>query len=282
MNPFHNNVIQSRVYNTFYLNLDMSQRYTDQRQSQQIAQLQRVAGMRSGGYTGPRRQSFKPSMSRSTGNYGATRDKSMTEIKGVDNNIDLDLAVPAPITYLTDLGTGPGAYQRIGRKINLKSVQVRGVFDLQTNAAALGPVYYRMLIVYDKQANGSAFLPTDFFGSQDKLGTVVNSTDLQFILPMNLDNRDRYEIIMDKLGTVSVTVNTNGISTANTVIPSQDSDLIVEEFRKLKRRDVAFKTDSVGPAGSSIQSGSLVFFIVPSATNSLSFRGSIRLRYYDN
>lgn len=266
----------------------MSQRYIDQRQSQQIAQLQRQAmggGPRPGLMMRPRPTGSQfGKFNRIGGGYGATRDKSMTEIKGVDTIlIQVPLSDdPTPI-YLTDIASGAGSYQRIGRRINLKSVHCRLTFELNDEAAnALGPITYRAFIVYDKQANGSAFSISDFLAATPKTGVNNIAIPLRHILPMNLDGRDRYEIIMDKMGSLSGVITTAGTGTGTSVVPGQDSDVLIEEFRKLKRREVQYKFDALNDGGANVQSGSLVFFVVASKEGAFSYDANLRLRYYDN
>lgn len=265
----------------------MSQRYIDQRQSQQIAQLQRQAmggGPRPGVMMRPRSSGSQyGKFNRTGGGYGASREKSMTEIKGVDTFLlDTPLSMdPAPV-YLTDIASGAASYQRIGRRINLKSVHCRLEFTMAAAADADGPIYYRAFLVYDKQANGTAFNIADFLAATPKTGVNLVAANLRTILPMNLDGRDRYEIIMDKMGSLSQVAVTGGEASSPNVVPGQDSDLIIEEFRKLKRREVQYKFDALNEGGANVQSGALVFFVVASSPGGFNYTANLRLRYYDN
>ena len=82
------------------------------------------------------------------------------------------------ITVLNDVAQGTTAITRLGRKILMKSVLVQGTL---TNSSGQG----RILIVYDRQANGAAPAATD----------VLTSNTIMAI--QNLDNRDRFIILAD-------------------------------------------------------------------------------------
>ena len=82
------------------------------------------------------------------------------------------------ITVLNDVAQGTTAITRLKRKILMKSVLVQGTL---TNSSGQG----RILIVYDRQANGAAPAATD----------VLTSNTIMAI--QNLDNRDRFIILAD-------------------------------------------------------------------------------------
>jgi len=91
-------------------------------------------------------------------------------------------------------GTDFGA--RIGRKINLRWLRLRcTVMDqspsITTISEHLGCTF-RITLVYDKQVNGSMINPTGLF---------QNSTNMHSLL--NLDNRHRFVILLDKTYTIS-------------------------------------------------------------------------------
>lgn len=89
----------------------------------------------------------------------------------------------------------PGAAmnQRIGRKLTIKSVQFKGIIQLELSSSPSGSVtaeanHLRMILLYDKQPNGAAPALADVLTG----GQTVN--DL-----FNIDNRDRFSIIKDKV-----------------------------------------------------------------------------------
>lgn len=100
--------------------------------------------------------------------------------------------------------------QRLGRKITMTSLLVRYSCTLATTS--VGGAVARILIVYDKQTNGATPAITDILTNND------------FTSPMNLDNTDRFTILMDEL--------TDPISVGN-------------NFSIAKNRYVKMKLDSV-------------------------------------
>lgn len=84
---------------------------------------------------------------------------------------------------------GSGATNRIGRKIFMRSCLIR--FACAAAATSTSGIV-RCMLVYDSQVNGTAFTDTDllvpFDGTPNPFITSKN----------NLDNRDRFKVLMDK------------------------------------------------------------------------------------
>jgi len=74
--------------------------------------------------------------------------------------------------------------QRIGRRIHMKQLNLKGSYSGFLNASDFAS-FLRIVIVYDKETNGSTITPTDVF-AVDACNSLVN-----------LDNRDRFIIIAD-------------------------------------------------------------------------------------
>lgn len=98
------------------------------------------------------------------------------------------------ITLLNGSVPGSGVSDRLGRRINMVSLQLRLGFTNEYAATVGGTTltgqacdYFRVILVYDKQTNGSTPAVTDVLVSDN-----VNSLT-------NLNNRDRFTILMDKL-----------------------------------------------------------------------------------
>lgn len=95
-------------------------------------------------------------------------------------------------TVLNTCIAGPLATNRIGRKIKMENLFIRWGNTLAATSVGGSPL--RILIVYDRQTNIA--LPAI---------TSILLTD-SFYSPMNLSNRDRYLILMDKI-TAPIAVN---------------------------------------------------------------------------
>ena len=85
-------------------------------------------------------------------------------------------------TLINGVATGTDGTTRIGRKILMKSLQIRYICG-----SGYPQSQHRVLIVYDKQANGA--LPT--------ASTVLDTNS--FMSPMNLSNSDRFVVLVDDI-----------------------------------------------------------------------------------
>jgi len=93
------------------------------------------------------------------------------------------------IDLVNGFAQGAGQNQRIGRKVQMKSMIFR--YTMNTNAYAADQ---RILIVYDKQSDGILPLITDIL--QNDPGSGLNPT---YNAPMNLNNSDRFVILADEI-----------------------------------------------------------------------------------
>lgn len=209
-------------------------------------------------------------------NQGFLRNKNQLGMKQEKKVIDINAAAYAVEQTGTVLILANGCiagsqnFNRIGRKISLKSLQIRGFLqptDFSTNATLA-----RMLVIFDKQANGAAPTFANIVTSQNIAGTTSSVvTDM-----VNLDNRDRFEVIRDKMFVLGRSNNT-ATQTSDTAFP-----LIVEEYIKLGNREVVYNAGTAGTVGD-IQSGSLYVIWISSEANAsgVTFNGSFRLRFLD-
>lgn len=101
---------------------------------------------------------------------------------------------PNSYFLINGISQGTDATTRIGRKIKMKSLQIRWTVSTQLPATGLNPAGLvagdvRVLVVYDRQCNGVLPAVTDILQS----GTVSCVTS-----PMNLNNRERFIVLVDK------------------------------------------------------------------------------------
>lgn len=108
------------------------------------------------------------------------------ELKYVDVDQQNNFAETGVGILLNGLAPGTGASQRIGKKVTLKSVQLR--LSIVAGTAGVAPFagMVRCFLIYDKQANATT--PT----VAQILEKVAGSS------PMNMDNRDRFLVIYDR------------------------------------------------------------------------------------
>ena len=113
---------------------------------------------------------------------------SFHEMKSLINEGSaIDVVDTGTITLLDGIALGPGVYQRIGRQVRLKHLNLR-LFVTQQNGA-LNTQLCRYMIVYDKQCNGA--LPS--MGSLlDQTGTAPNVAR-----SLNRDYLSRFTVLVD-------------------------------------------------------------------------------------
>jgi len=177
-------------------------------------------------------------------------------------------------------GTGPT--QRVGRKICIKSVQLRIEISTTVSVTGTGPSVVpgpiaRILLVWDKQVNAAAAVPT-----AAELFTVLNNRPA--LSNTNLDNRDRFAILMDKTFGTPNMVSTLGF-------PSQSAGALggAHYFKKFKKlnHETIFNSGTTGDQ-TDIVSGGLYLVMCSNEHGSsgdseeaVSFLGSARIRYED-
>jgi len=115
------------------------------------------------------------------------------ETKSLDIPLTLQaLSTTAVIVPLNLIRVGSSFFNRIGRRVEMKSLHFIGNMDTTGNAAGIDD-YIRIIIVYDAQTNGT--LPTIQSILQDTQEDSTNTTTSYSGL--NLNNRDRFTILMD-------------------------------------------------------------------------------------
>lgn len=122
------------------------------------------------------------------------------ELKAVDTasggvnafgSVDFDQSAPV-LFLLNGIAAGTDFYNRVGRKVKLRSLLFRGdVYAADTTTS--GAMSIRVALVYDGQANGAAITHSDVFNSVDSGGT----TGSRAYSGVNLNNRDRFKILKD-------------------------------------------------------------------------------------
>lgn len=136
------------------------------------AYLGRMSGttqqaMRTGGWAGPSRSGASELKFVDTSNIGVAPASGVMTLGALCNGL-----VP-----------GSGANNRIGRKIVMKSILLRWSIALSPTTTQGGT--FRVMIVYDKQANATAPAVTDILLSAN------------YTSQMNLSNRDRFVVLAD-------------------------------------------------------------------------------------
>lgn len=184
------------------------------------------------------------------------------ELKVIDTSVaSMAQDLTGSVLLLNGVATGTDFTDRIGRKICMKSILVRGVSTPQDGITTARMV--RMMIVYDSQPNSAAPAVTDVL-----LTAAAWS-------PNNLNNRDRFRVLVDKLQW-----HGGGDTTAGTSFSDHNSS-IVNKYKKINLETVF---DGTGATISDIQSGSLYMITVGTTAAGTGgvFNGRVRVRFTDS
>lgn len=128
---------------------------------------------------------------RTGGFFGVQARRSLNERKVIDvDPANYAFDTTGSVTLLNGVATGTDFTDRIGRKIVIKSIYVRGMIQPIDNNT--GNTLCRMLIVYDMQSNGAAPVITDVLKSASPAAQ------------LNMNNRDRFRVLIDKQWAVAV------------------------------------------------------------------------------
>jgi len=199
-----------------------------------------------------------------TGGFYGSSVRSPAEKKVIDTaQANYTLDTTADIVLINGVATGTDFTQRIGRKINCCSVQLRGAIHVTNDGAQsnLDSMMCRIMIVEDSQSNGSAPAITDILTATGD-PTAFN----------NLNNRERFKVHYDKMFTIPP-YNTN-IATQNTnALPT------INMYKKIW---IPVIFEGTAASIGSIASGSL--WLVTLSDNSgdqWRLSASVRVRFYD-
>lgn len=183
------------------------------------------------------------------------------ELKYVDTAISQVCDTTGAITLLNTVPQGAGESARIGRKINIRSIECH----LRTGAEATTVVnQFRWMLVYDRQPNKALAAITD----------VLNSVDPNAL--KNDQNRERFLVIKDKTGKVI----------GNNTTAGQQTDCTINVFKYYKRckLPVVYGTAGTGAIGD-ITTGALLLLTCgqqAAGTSDNNLVGNVRIRFDDN
>jgi hypothetical protein len=188
---------------------------------------------------------------------------------------------PFNIVLLNGIQQGSGIFNRIGTRIEMKSVKIRGLIrPIITSVQSSG----RMILFYDRQPSSVGTPPTasDLLQDTDQTGTstTIGSSEI------NINNRDRFAIIRDSTFYFPAVTFTAGVVTNPPVwpTPSGTGAFTYNEYVKLKGLLTQYKSNSNPSTVADIATGSLWLAWTQHGTptaGSWEFDGGVRLRYND-
>lgn len=207
------------------------------------------------------------------GARGATETKSVDNLNGQPLVVGFNTAgiIVSPLgSAATPTGgyptEGAGFYNRIGRRIRMKSLQISGQIAISGgNAAAIAAQFARVMVVYDRQPNGAFPSVSDVLQNYDQAGaTSANQTAFQHL---NMNNRDRFQVLRDRK-LILPPLGINGVTAFSdqlVVDPNlgDNTTFLFKEFIKLNGAEFHAKA-STGLIGD-IATGSIFLLVISSA-----------------
>jgi len=185
---------------------------------------------------------------------------------GERKTIDVDQAnyvadTTGSVTLLNGVATGTDFTDRIGRKIIMRSLYIQGYVAAIDNTVS--PNISRLIVVYDNQSNGAAPAVLDVLKQASSISQI------------NLNNRDRFKILVNKTFPIAVIDNT-----ATQALAGSPTIHKVKIFKKL-RHEALFNgtTAAIG----SIATGSIYMITIgnTAANTGGNFNLSSRVRFED-
>lgn len=184
-----------------------------------------------------------------------TSRRSHAEIKTVDTanthaaTLTMALNTTGSVQVVNLIQPGDEYFQRIGRRIEMKSFFINGVIQ-QTGVFGNPNDYCRIAIVYDRQPNGVITTWANVFSSTDQSGTAVSSA----LSNVNPNEMERYMVLADfRLALPTVTANTDSTAAADGVHTSFN----INRFIKLKNLKAHYQAATSPSTIADISTGAL-------------------------
>ncbi len=178
------------------------------------------------------------------------------EYKILDSTFSLAaVADSIGITQLTNLSQGDTTITRDGSQIKITSAYLTLAFKM--NASATNTLI-RCMLVHDKQTNQAIYVGADLLNDATVGGDNVMS-------PLNIDNKRRFHVLMDKVFSVSA---------------GAQQTHFIKFYKKL---NIPIRYDANVGDITDLTSSSLSLVTVSSeVTNDPTITGKVRLRFVDN
>nr|AUH21332.1 hypothetical protein [uncultured bacterium]AUH21338.1 hypothetical protein [uncultured bacterium]AUH21344.1 hypothetical protein [uncultured bacterium]AUH21350.1 hypothetical protein [uncultured bacterium] len=216
---------------------------------------------------GGRRVIGTPGFTRNVGNYG--RYPKSKELKYHDTDVTIPgIAVAGSIIdTLNGVEQNTTEKTRVGRKIFIKRVQLRGEVSLPGLLAAgqtsTHGARVRVIMYLDKQANGAAATP----------GVILQTTDINSWRDM--EHVDRFRILYDKVHTL------NRPTVTEEPAGTFQSPTVVKNFSMGKNCNIEILYSSPSGDVGNVQSNNIGMLFLSTETLITEFTGTARIRYTD-
>lgn len=204
------------------------------------------------------------------------------ELRGVDTAIDID---PILATFTTNgsafclnlTNQGSASWQRIGNKIAMQSLRIRGILSIlftpTATTGATSSVSTRMVVVFDKTPSGVLPDFDDIFGNINNEGT----SSVGVLSSLSLLRTKRFRVLKDYVMSGFPRIGLVG------TVATQSVEQVFDEFIPLKGLETQYTASNTTPVIADISSGGLyVYFRTETNNASVSSSvssGTARLRF---
>lgn len=195
---------------------------------------------------------------RTGGYFGLYNRRGRDELKVIDTQVVTGpVLTTGTVTLLNGVAQGTDFTDRIGRKINIKSIHMKYFVQAYNSVdVPLGDIF-RIMLVWDYQTNGALAAVTDILTTADILSGI------------NLTNRDRFKVLYDKRHTMGAIEYTGAAPVAGDTIPRFGQRYI--------KCNMPVVFGGTGATVGSIQTGSLILLTIMN-TSATGFASNTRVR----
>lgn len=199
---------------------------------------------------------------------------SSVKLKSFDTFGTVDLTATGTFTILNAPVLGTDLYNRVGRRICMKSIQLGGFVRLKVSQTATS-VMGRIILFYDAQPNGAAPVLGDILRDSTVAATASN---FGFI---NLNNRSRFKIIRDyQMNLNACTSNAGGQISNLTMKDNENHSYNIDWYERLPKLETVYNATNGGTVAD-ITTGTLYLLTIATSGTSWEFDYGSRVRYYD-
>lgn len=226
---------------------------------------------------------MKPARSGRIYHNGPAVQHSFPLMKSVDlkgQPVAQTISTTAGFHLLNGIQAGTGFFNRVGNRVTNKSLHLVGQIVKNTNTPSGLSEYLRVMVVYDKQANGAQPAIADLLlDTADDATTTTNSWS-----GININNRDRFQVLMDNRVSVANDGATAEDETDAAIIDYTVNKVNVNRYMKLNDLETMYKSSTNPAAIGDVAVGALwlvTFGNLPALNSPYNFIFNARLRYYD-
>jgi len=182
-------------------------------------------------------------------------------------------------TLLNGVQTGNGFFNRRGRKMTMKSLHLTGQFHYSGQDGVGTNEYLRVMVVYDREANGAFPTSAQILANTDNTGTNVTNS----LSNRNMTEAERFLVLRDIRVAIPQDANVATTSLFANVIDYNNQRINIDEFIDLKGLETVFSASTNPAAIGDITAGSLFLFTLgntPDADAPYSVSFNARLRFF--